>query len=188
MIIAFNKPFGVLSQFTPDRPGQATLAKYGFPKGVYPLGRLDSDSEGLLLLSNETELNSRLLDPGQGHLRTYWAQVENIPGPGELAKLQCGVVIKNRRTLPCLANIINPQPQVEEREPPIRFRKSIPTCWIEISLKEGKNRQVRRMTAAVGFPTLRLIRVSIGTFSLGSLAPGRWKELGAEDRSRILAK
>lgn len=185
MLIAFNKPYGVLSQFTPDQPGQATLSKFGFPKGVYPLGRLDADSEGLLLLSDEDGLNSKLLDPKHGHQRTYWAQVENTPSPKDLLKLGQGLPIKGRLILPCLARILDPQPELGERLPPIRYRKNIPTCWLEISLYEGKNRQVRRMTAAIGHPTLRLMRVSIGNYRLSGLAPGQWKQLFERERSQL---
>jgi len=185
MLIAFNKPYGVLSQFTSDDPRHVTLAKFGFPKNVYSLGRLDADSEGLLLLSDETGLNSKLLDPKHGHQRTYWAQVENIPEKRDLLKLGEGLPIKGHLTLPCRARILEPQPELAERIPPIRFRKNIPTCWLEISLNEGKNRQVRRMTAAVGFPTLRLIRVSIGNYRLSGLAPGQWKQLSECERSKI---
>lgn len=185
MLIAFNKPYGVLSQFTSDDPRHVTLAKFGFPKDVYPLGRLDADSEGLLLLSDEAELNARLLNPRQGHSRTYWAQVENIPQEKDLLKLRKGVTIKGQGTLPCQAMILDPQPEMEERDPPIRVRKNIPTCWIEIALTEGKNRQVRRMTAAIGFPTLRLVRVKIGSYLLGSLKPGQRKILGLADRKMI---
>lgn len=185
MLIAFNKPYGVLSQFTPDHPGQATLSIFGFPPGVYPLGRLDAGSEGLLLLSDEAGLNSKLLDPKHGHQRTYWAQVENIPSPKDLVKLGQGLPIKGHLTLPCRARILDPQPDMGERVPPIRFRQSIPTCWLEISLNEGKNRQVRRMTAAIGHPTLRLIRVQIGGFYLTGLGIGHWRILSPKEREQI---
>lgn len=188
MLIAFNKPYGVLSQFTSDDPNHVTLAKFGFPPKVYPLGRLDADSEGLLLLSDEAGLNSKLLDPEQRHPRTYWAQVENIPQDKDLLKMQKGLVIGGYRTLPCRAYMLDPQPQIGERNPPIRFRKNIPTCWLEISLNEGKNRQVRRMTAAIGFPTLRLIRVSIGSFKLSGLEPGQWKTVSVKDRVKIFSQ
>jgi 23S rRNA pseudouridine2457 synthase len=185
MLIAFNKPFGVLSQFTSDDPRHVTLAKFGFPKNVYPLGRLDADSEGLLLLSDEPELNAKLLNPRQGHSRTYWVQVENIPAEKDLLKLRKGLPIKGHLTLPCQAAILDPQPAMEERDPPIRVRRHIPTCWLELSLNEGKNRQVRRMTAAVGFPTLRLIRVGIGNYRLGGLKPGQRKPVTAGERRQI---
>jgi 23S rRNA pseudouridine2457 synthase len=188
MLIAFHKPYGVVSQFTPDGSTNATLAGFGLPKGVYPLGRLDADSEGLLLLSDEGELNARLLRPEHQHGRVYWSQVERVPGREALVALERGVVIDGRKTLPCKVRVLDPQPVVAEREPPIRFRKSVPTCWVAMELVEGKNRQVRRMTAAVGHPTLRLIRVRIGRFSLGELAAGAWRELSAEERKAVFAK
>ena len=203
MLIAFNKPYGVVSQFTPDGPPNRTLAKFGFPKNVYPIGRLDADTEGLLLLSDDPEWNERLLHPRHAHEREYWAQVERIPTPETLKKLERGVSIQGRKTLPCRAWILEPQPEVRwgetpsslifpsqgsrdsrpteinifPRNPPIRFRKSVPDCWIGLELVEGKNRQVRRMTAAIGHPTLRLIRVRIGDFWLGDLSPGKWRIL-----------
>lgn len=185
MIVAFNKPYGVLSQFTPDHPGQATLSLFGLPGGIYPLGRLDADSEGLLLLSDEPGLNFKLLDPNQGHLRTYWVQVENLPREGALLEMRKGLLIGGYRTRPCRARVLDPQPVMAERVPAIRFRKSIPTCWLEISLNEGKNRQVRRMTAAVGHPTLRLIRVRIGGLPLSGLEPGQWRTISPKERKLI---
>lgn len=182
MLLAFNKPFGVLSQFTPDHPGQRTLADFGFPKNVYPIGRLDADSEGLLLLSDEPELNERLLHPRHAHEREYWAHVERIPTPESLKKLERGVVIQGHKTLPCRAWILEPQPQLPPRDPPIRFRKNVPDCWIALELIEGKNRQARRMTAAIGHPTLQLIRVRIGSLHLGGLPAGEWKMLAEEER------
>ncbi len=187
MLIAFNKPFGVVSQFSEAGPGTPTLAQFGFPKRVYPLGRLDSDSEGLLLLSDEGELNALLLHPGKAHPRRYWAQVERVPSAADLARLRGGVLIPNHATLPCAAWLIDPQPSLPPRDPPIRFRKSVPTCWIALELIEGKNRQVRRMTAAIGFPTLRLIRVQIGGFGLGELPAGQWKILSAEERELVFS-
>jgi 23S rRNA pseudouridine2457 synthase len=186
MLIAFHKPFGVLSQFTTDGSPNRTLAEFGFPKGVYALGRLDADSEGLLLLSDEAALNRELLHPRQGHTRVYWAQVENIPPKEALQKLAKGVVVQGRETLPCRAWLLEPQPEVPARMPPIRFRKLIPAVWIGLELVEGKNRQVRRMTAAIGHPTLRLLRVRIGHFELGELAPGKWVALSEADRRRVL--
>ena len=186
MLIAFHKPYGVLSQFTEDGSPNKSLAGFGFPQGVYPIGRLDADSEGLLLLSDESELNGRLLHPRRGHTRTYWVQVERIPSAESLATLQRGVMVQGRRTLKCRAWMPDPQPQPAARVPPIRFRKSVPDCWIALELVEGKNRQVRRMTAAVGHPTLRLIRVQIGGFALGELAPGQWRELDSPDRAKVL--
>jgi 23S rRNA pseudouridine2457 synthase len=177
VLIAFNKPFGVLSQFTSDGSPNRTLAEFSFPKNVYPLGRLDADSEGLLLLSDEPGLNTRLLDPKRRHPRIYWAQVERAPGSEALDQLQRGPIIQGRKSEPCRARLIHPDPEPPPRNPPIRFRKSVSTAWIELELIEGKNRQVRRMTAAIGHPTLRLIRVQIGDFVLGDLAAGQWREL-----------
>ena len=186
MLLAFHKPHGVISQFTPDGSPNRTLAEFKFPKGVYPIGRLDADSEGLLLLSDEAALNQKLLHPKHGHGRIYWAQVENVPAPETLRKLEPGVLIQGRKTLPCRAWLLKPQPEVPPRMPPIRFRKNIPTAWIGLELVEGKNRQVRRMTAAIGHPTLRLLRVRIESFELGDLAPGAWKALSAAERALVL--
>lgn len=190
MLIAFHKPYGVLSQFTPDGSPNRPLAEFGLPKGVYPIGRLDADSEGLLLLSDEAGLNERLLHPRHEHGRVYWAQVERIPDTGALAALARGVVIQGRRTLRCRAWLLDPQPEVPPRDPPIRYRKNVKDCWIGLELVEGRNRQVRRMTAAVGHPTLRLMRVRIGGLDLGALQlqPGQWKELNAADRRRVEVK
>jgi len=188
MLLAFNKPYGVLSQFTSDGSSHRTLAEFNFPRGVYPLGRLDADSEGLLLLSDEPGLNERLLQPRHAHRRVYWAQVERIPSPTAFAGLQEGLKIQGRETLPCAAWMLEPQPEMPPREPPIRFRKSVPTCWIRLGLVEGKNRQVRRMTAAVGHPTLRLVRVQIGDFLLGSLPVGQWKALSPSERKLVLVE
>ena len=183
MLLAFHKPYGVLSQFTPDHPGQRTLAEFGFPKEVFPIGRLDQDSEGLLLLGNERAMVSRLLDPVHGHPRTYQVQVEGLPESGTLQRLaKGGIELKDHRTLPCKVRALDPAPDFPPRDPPVRFRKSVPDCWIEMILTEGKNRQVRRMTAAVGHPTLRLVRVAIGKLSLESFAPGTWRELSASER------
>src|SRR5436309_795074 len=186
MLLAFNKPYGVISQFTSDRSSNRTLADYGFPKNVYPIGRLDADSEGLLLLSDKAELNQRLLHPSYAHEREYWGQVEKIPSSAALHRLEKGLVVQGRETLPCRAWILEPQPQLPPRDPPIRFRKTVPTCWIGIELVEGKNRQVRRMTAAIGHPTLRLIRVRIGSFELRDLPPGAWKKLLPAERQLVL--
>jgi len=195
MLIAFNKPYGVLSQFTGDGSPNRPLAEFGFPKNIYPIGRLDADSEGLLLLSDEARWNEKLLHPRHAHEREYWAQVEKIPTRAALDKMQNGLVIQGHQTLPCRAWLLEPQPTVGSsrcddrtaqravptRTPPIRFRKSVPDCWIGLELVEGKNRQVRRMTAAVGHPTLRLMRVRIGNFWLGELLPGQWRELSSEE-------
>lgn len=187
MLLAFHKPYRVLSQFTSDGSPNRTLAEFGFPKNVYPIGRLDADSEGLLLLSDEPELNKKLLHPRHAHEREYWAQVERVPPAEALQQLEKGMLIQGRKTLPCRAWLLEPQPQVPPRLPPIRFRKTVPTCWIGLELIEGKNRQVRRMTAAIGHPTLRLLRARIGRFTLGALAPGQWKPLTAAERKLVLA-
>jgi 23S rRNA pseudouridine2457 synthase len=177
VLIAFHKPFGVLSQFTPDGSANRTLAEFGLPKGVYPIGRLDADSEGLLLLSDQPEWNARLLRPGQGHEREYWVQVEGVATPEKLQRLGAGVVIQGRATLPCVVRILESAPDLSPRNPPIRFRKTVPDCWLSIILREGRNRQVRRMTAAVGLPTLRLVRVRIGELRLNDLMPGDWVQV-----------
>ena len=187
VLLAFHKPFGVLSQFTPDGSPNRPLSGFGLPPKVYALGRLDADSEGLLLLSDEAGLNSRLLDPKHGHARTYWSQVERIPDTGALAQLARGVVIEGYQTLPCRAWKLDPQPDVVPRDPPIRVRKTVPDCWIGLELNEGKNRQVRKMTASVGHPTLRLIRVKIGRFELGTLPPGQWRELTSAERKSLFS-
>jgi 23S rRNA pseudouridine2457 synthase len=185
VLLALNKPYGVLSQFTPDHPGQRTLSEFVLPKNVYALGRLDRDSEGLLLLSDEPGLNTKLLDPKNAHPRTYWAQLEGEVTESALQQLRAGVVIEGRKTLPAEAKQIHPD--VPPRDPLIRERKNIPTSWIELALREGRNRQVRKMTASVGFPTLRLIRVTIGQFHLpADLAPGQWRELEPAERSAVL--
>ena len=185
MILAFHKPYGVLSQFTPDGSPNRTLAEFGFPKGIYPIGRLDADSEGLLLLSDEAGLNTRLLDPERGHARRYWAQVERIPSKEALETLSAGVLVRDYNTRPARVWLLDPQPGVPPRDPPIRVRKSVPDCWIAVELTEGKNRQVRRMTAVIGHPTLRLLRVRIGELEIGGLAPGEWRELKAEERKAL---
>jgi len=186
MVIAYHKPYGVLCQFTPDQPGQRTLAECGFPKGVYPVGRLDMDSEGLLLLSDEPGFNHRLLDPVRAHPRTYQVQVEGIPNEEAVLRLSNGgLMIQGHRTRPCRVKLMDPEPEVLPRDPPVRFRKAIPTSWLEMELTEGKNRQVRRMTAAVGYPTLRLIRVAIGGFSAPELTPGSWRILTPQETQRI---
>lgn len=187
MLIAFNKPYGVLSQFTSDGSANRTLADFGLPKNVYPIGRLDADSEGLLLLSDEAELNQQLLHPHNAHEREYWAQVERIPSPHALLKLEAGLEIQGRKTRQCRAWLLDPQPELAPRAPPIRFRKTVPTCWIGLELIEGKNRQVRRMTASIGHPTLRLIRVRIGQIHIGELFPGTWIQLTKRQRDLLFA-
>lgn len=187
MLLALHKPYGVLSQFTPE-PGSRwrTLAEFGLPKNVYALGRLDADSEGLILLSDEPGLNSKLLDPKHAHQREYWAQVEGVPTPAALDRLERGgIAIDDYRTLPGRVRLLDPAPAIAPRDPPIRVRKTVPESWLALELIEGKNRQVRRMTAAIGHPTLRLIRARIGAFALGDLTPGTWRELGATERAAI---
>lgn len=188
MLIAFHKPYGVVTQFTVGDFQRPTLAGFGLPAEVYPLGRLDADSEGLLLLTDEPALNERLLHPRHAHVREYWVQVERIPSADNLAVLARGIVIEGQPTRPCRVWRLDPDPAVPERFPPVRFRKTVPTCWIAMELIEGRNRQVRRMTAAVGHPTLRLFRARIGQFALGALPPGQWMELGSADRERVIAR
>jgi 23S rRNA pseudouridine2457 synthase len=189
VLLLFHKPYDVLCQFTPDQPGQRTLADFGFPKGVYPVGRLDMDSEGLLLLCDEPGFNHRFLDPEQGHPRAYWVQVEGLPDESALKKLKSGgLEIQGHRTRPCRVELLENEPSVPPRDPPVRFRKSIPTSWLRIELVEGKNRQVRRMTAAVGYPTLRLIRCAIGGLEEIQLNQGEWIELSTEERKNLTGK
>lgn len=185
MLLAFHKPYGVLSQFTSDGSPNRPLSEFRFPKNVYPIGRLDADSEGLLLLSDERALVDRLLNPKRGHPREYWAQVERIPTVESLAQLARGVRVGDFQTLPCSVRVLEPQPDIPPRVPPIRARKTVADCWISLELTEGKNRQVRRMTAAIGHPTLRLLRVRIGEFQLGTLPSGTWRELCAEERGAV---
>ena len=175
MLIAFNKPYGVLSQFT-DRsvPPRRTLAAFGLPPDVYAAGRLDFDSEGLLLLTDEGALAHRLSDPRYRQRKTYWVQVEGVPREEQLQALRDGVVLNDGPTLPAQARAIA-APALWSRDPPVRFRKTVPDAWLALSITEGRNRQVRRMTAAVGLPTLRLIRVAVGEVGLDGLAPGQWR-------------
>lgn len=184
MLIAFNKPYGVLSQFT-DRsvPPRRTLAEFGLPADVYAAGRLDFDSEGLLLLTDDGDLAHRLSDPRHKRPKTYWVQVEGDPQDPQLARLRSGVPLNDGTTLPAQVRRIMP-PDLWPRDPPVRFRKTVPDAWLEIVLREGRNRQVRRMTAAVGLPTLRLVRTAIGDQRLAGLAPGAWRtcEDGVEFR------
>ena len=177
--IALHKPYGVLSQFT-GAPKEETLSQFQLPKGVYAAGRLDKDSEGLLLLTDDGRLKNKLLSPKNKHKKIYWVQVEGIPTEEACKQLQRGVEIKGYRTKPCTAHAI-PTPNVPERNPPIRKRKSIPTSWLSITLHEGKNRQVRRMTAKVGYPTLRLIRVQIEGVLLQDLPAGEWREISKQE-------
>ncbi len=189
MLLALNKPYGFLSQFTPE-PGSKwrTLSELGLPSGVYPIGRLDADSEGLLLLSDETALVDQLLNPRNAHAREYWAQVERHPSEQSLTRLSRGIMLNQSRTLPCKLRLLEPAPQIAPRDPPIRFRKNVPDCWLSLELTEGKNRQVRRMTAAIGHPTLRLIRTRIGMLEISTLKllPGSWKQLTPTERALIM--
>lgn len=176
--ILFNKPYGVLSQFS---GGKSTLKDYIPIPGIYPVGRLDRDSEGLLLLTDDGWLQHRLSEPKFEHLRTYWVHVERIPNERALQSLRSGVTIQGYRTRPAQVRLLPEEPDLPPRDPPIRFRKNVPTAWIEMILLEGRNRQVRRMTAAVGHPTLRLVRVAIGPLQLASLLPGQWRELTSRE-------
>lgn len=175
MLIAFNKPYGVLCQFT-DRsvPARPTLAGFGLPAGVYPAGRLDADSEGLLLLTDNGALAHRLTDPRHKQAKTYWVQVEGAPREDQLERLRRGVLLNDGPSLPAQVRRIAP-PALWPRDPPVRARKSVPDAWLELVLREGRNRQVRRMTAAVGLPTLRLVRVALGRQRVDGLAPGQWR-------------
>lgn len=174
-LIAFNKPYDVLTQFN-DKDGRKTLKDFIDIPDVYPAGRLDRDSEGLLLLTDDGRLQHHISDPRHKLSKTYWVQVENIPNAAALEQLQQGVMLKDGLTKPAKAQLMDP-PNVWERHPPVRFRQAIPTQWLELQISEGKNRQVRRMTAAVGHPTLRLIRAAIGPWQINDLQPGQWREV-----------
>lgn len=175
-LILFNKPYGVLSQFTPEGRWQGLRDHLSVP-GVYAAGRLDADSEGLLILTDDGTLQSRIADPKHKLPKTYWAQVEGAPDEAALETLRHGVDLGDFVTRPAKARLIEEPTGLWPRNPPIRFRQAIPTSWIELTIAEGKNRQVRRMTAKIGYPTLRLIRAAVGEWTLGSLQPGEWKEL-----------
>jgi 23S rRNA pseudouridine2457 synthase len=179
--IIFYKPYGVLCQFTRDTPERQTLQDYIDVSDVYAVGRLDWDSEGLVLLTDNGQLQHRLSNPKFGHSRIYWVQVERIPDEAALEKLRTGVEIQDYRSLPTTVRLLPEEPALPERDPPIRFRKNVPTAWLEITLSEGKNRQVRRMTAAVGFPTLRLVRFQIAHLTLDNLQLGEWRHLTSEE-------
>lgn len=178
MLIALNKPFNVLCQFT-DRsePARRTLAEFGLPTDVYAAGRLDYDSEGLLLLTDDGGLAHRLTDPRHKQPKTYWVQVEGTVEEEQLSLLRDGVLLNDGITLPASARALETAPDLWPRDPPVRFRKTVPDAWLELTISEGRNRQVRRMTAAVGLPTLRLVRVAVGEYRLNGLPPGEWKAL-----------
>lgn len=182
MLVAFNKPYGVLCQFTDNsrtdgsRPPRRTLAGFGLPSDVYAAGRLDFDSEGLLLLTDDGGLAHKLTDPRHKQPKTYWVQVEGEPSAPQLAALRDGIELNDGRTLPALAARLD-APALWARDPPVRFRKTVPDAWLELTIREGRNRQVRRMTAAVGLPTLRLVRVAVGPYRLDGLQPGEWRRL-----------
>ena len=182
------KPYGVLCQFS-DTQGRPTLSSLGkFPKDVYPVGRLDFDSEGLVLLTNDNELKHRLLEPKFKHPRTYLAQVERIPDENALDKLRNGILIEDKKTLPAQIKLLKEEPDIPPRSVPIRYRKNVPTSWIELTLFEGRNRQVRKMTAAVGHPTLRLVRIKIDNISIGNLQPGEFKGLSQTELANLLKR
>jgi 23S rRNA pseudouridine2457 synthase len=182
--IAFNKPYGVLPCFT-DSGGRPTLAKYIAVPGVYAAGRLDQDSEGLMILTSEGALAHRITDPMHKLPKVYLAQVERIPDDHAIARLCKGVPLGGKRTRPADVRLLAEEPALPERPVPIRFRKHVPTAWLELTIHEGMNRQVRRMTAAVGYPTLRLVRITIGPVRLGDLKPGEWRELQQDEIEAI---
>jgi len=182
VLIALNKPYGVACKFSPEA-GKRTLADYVPVRDVYPAGRLDTDSEGLLLLTDDGALQARIANPRHKLPKTYWAQVEGLPTDAALDALRSGVDLGDFVTRPAGARRIDEPAGLWPRDPPIRYRAKIPTAWLELSLREGKNRQVRRMTARVGVPTLRLVRAAIGGIELEGLAPGEWREVGAENLS-----
>jgi 23S rRNA pseudouridine2457 synthase len=183
--LIFYKPFGVLSQFTHEA-GRASLQDYGpFPREVYPVGRLDADSEGLLLLTNDNAVKHRLTEPAFNHPRTYLVQVERIPSEEALERLRKGVIIEGRQTKPAEVTLLEQDPDVPPRPLPIRFRKNVPTAWLEMTIREGRNRQVRKMTAAVGHPTLRLIRTRMANLGLEGLQPGLFRTLTSQEVTEL---
>ncbi|PSN20494.1 pseudouridine synthase [filamentous cyanobacterium CCP5] len=184
--LLFNKPYGVLSQFSGGSSERSTLQAFIPIQGVYPVGRLDRDSEGLMLLTDHGRIQHRLSDPKFGHPRTYWAQVEHIPTEAALKQLASGLEIQNYQTRPAQVKRLTTDVKFPPRNPPIRDRKSVPTAWIELTLTEGKNRQVRRMTAAIGHPTLRLVRVAIAHLCLAGLPPGQWRDLNPSEQRQLL--
>jgi 23S rRNA pseudouridine2457 synthase len=175
-LILFNKPHGVLSQFT-DHKGRQVLGDYVPVPGIYPAGRLDRDSEGLLVLTSDGKLQAKIADPEYQMSKAYWVQLEGVPSDEAIKQLQAGVELRDGVTRPAKLQLIDPPKQLWERNPPVRFRKHIPTQWMKITLKEGRNRQVRRMTAAVGHPTLRLIRYRVGSWTIDGLASGEWRQV-----------
>jgi 23S rRNA pseudouridine2457 synthase len=185
MLIALNKPFRMLSQFT-DREGRRTLAEVIDLPGVYPAGRLDFDSEGLLLLTDDGRLAARLTDPRHRAWKTYLVQVEGTPTDDSLARLRAGLELADGPTLPARARLVRAPDWLWPRDPPVRYRKTVPDAWLELSIREGRNRQVRRMTAAVGLPTLRLVRIAVGPHRLDGLLPGEWRVIDATPARRAL--
>lgn len=191
---AIYKPYGMLSQFSREQPDQRTLADldFDFPRDVYPVGRLDADSEGLLLLTNDKGLTAKLLEPKNAHARTYCVQVEGAPTAAALERLRTGLLLqidgRPFQALPAQARLLDEWPGLPDRQPPVRFRKTVPDAWLELTLTEGKNRQVRRMCAAVGFPVLRLVRVQIGQLTLNGLLPGEVRPLNSAHLDQVLSR
>lgn len=184
-LIALNKPYDVLTQFR-DEQGRATLADFVPIPAIYPCGRLNRDSEGLLLLTNDGQLQARIASPRHKLPKTYWAQVEGTATQAQIAQLQRGVLLNDGMTRPAIARVMPEPNNLWPRTPPVRFRKTVPTSWLELTIREGRNRQIRRMTAAVGLPTLRLVRVQIGPWSVAGLLPGQWMELDATQWRKAL--
>ncbi len=183
-LVRFNKPYGVLSQFTAEGRWRGLKDFIDLP-GVYVAGRLDVDSEGLLLLTGDGKLQARIADPRFKMEKTYWVQVEGVPGDAALRALRQGVMLNDGLTLPAKVRLLEPAPALWQREPPIRVRRAVPTAWLELVIREGRNRQVRRMTSAVGLPTLRLVRVAIGPYTLDGLAPGTWRNVSMESTGGV---